>query len=410
MRILFLSQYFAPEAFSNTQIAAWLAEKGHEVTVVSCVPNYPAGEFFEGYSNRQRRREMIGKVEVRRAWTLARGTTKLQLLANYVVYPFAAAWEISRLSAARADVCFVSMPSPLFQAFAGLFARWRYGTPTVYWVQDLWPETVKYLFDLREGPLLRLLDRLCGWIYRKADIVLVQSAAMPDLVGRHGVPLERIRILPNTAPEYYRPVPRQEAIAHAPVLPKGGFLLLFAGNIGESQGLEVLVHAADKLREREDIAYAIVGSGRGESAVRRQVAELDLIDRFHFLGRHPEEQMPIYFAQADALFMSLKDLPIFTLTVPYKLQTYMACGRPIVASINGEGRRIVEEAGAGYAVPADNPAALAAAIERMADLSSEERDRLGSHGRAFFERNFSTSVVYGILEQALRDAAIGKSL
>jgi len=407
MKVLFLSQYFAPEAFSNSQIAAWLSERGHCVTVISCVPNYPSGKFYDGYSNRRRRDEAIGRVQVRRVWTVPRGRSKLQLIANYLVYPVAAAVRISQLTAPRADVSFVSMPSPLLQAFAGVYARKRYGIPMVYWVQDLWPETVKYLFKLRDGPVLRLLDRMCGWLYRQADIVLVQSDAMPELVARHSVPREKIRVLPNTAPEFYRPIARSEAVEHAMQIVEAGFVVMFAGNIGESQGLEVLVDAADILRERNDMAFVILGSGRGEAALRQRVADLELTARFHFLGRHSEQSMPYFFAQADALFMSLKDLPMFALTVPYKLQTYLACGKPIVASINGEGARIIKEANAGYAVPAGDSAALADALRRMAEMKPEGRQRLGANGREFFERNYSAPVVYGILEQALNDAVSG---
>jgi colanic acid biosynthesis glycosyl transferase WcaI len=377
--------------------------------VVPCVPNYPSGAFFEGYGNGVGREEEWHGVRIHRARTIPRGNSKLQLIANYTLYPFSALWRISRTAAKRADVSFVSMPSPLFQAFAGIWARWAWGIPTVYWVQDLWPETVQYLFNIKDGPFLRTLDRVCGWLYRKADIVMVQSPAMIPLVARHGVPAERIRVLHNTASPFYRPVDPASEPDIAALMPAKPFKLLFAGNIGESQGLEVLVEAADRLRHRDDIGYVVVGSGRGMAALEAKIAELGLADSFTFCGRHPEERMPAFFAQADALFVSLRDLPNFALTLPYKVQTYLACAKPVVASIAGEGARVIESARAGFACAPEDPAALAEIIARMADLPREERDALGDSARAYFNANYAAPVVYGTLELALADAAAMRS-
>ena len=405
LKVLLISQYFFPEQFSNNGIAKELVIRGHAVTAVPCVPNYPAGVFFDGYGNAARRDEQWEGVNIRRVRTVARGESKFRLMLNYLVYPFSALWRISRTEAKRADVSFVSMPSPLFQAFAGIWARWAWGIPTVYWVQDLWPETVQYLFNLKDGWFLKLLDKICGWLYRKADIVMVQSPAMIPLVERHGVPRERIRVLHNTAAPFYLPQDPAEFPEIAAQMPGKPFKLMFAGNIGESQGLEVLVEAAARLRDRDDIAFIMIGNGRGLPALEARIAELGLEGRFTFCGRHPEEKMPGFFAQADALFVSLKDFPNFALTLPYKVQTYLACGKPVIASIAGEGARVVEAADAGLACPPEDPEALANAIATMADMDADARASMGANGRAYFEQNYAAPVVYGALEQALSDAA-----
>ena len=408
MRIAFISQYFFPEQFSNNALARELVRRGHEVHAFPCVPNYPAGRFFEGYSNAVRREEVWEGVRISRAYTMPRGRGGLSLIANYLTYPLAASWTMARRLKPRADVSFVSMPSPLFQALAGIVLRWRTGTPCVYWVQDIWPESATYTLNITSKPVVAALDRACGWLYRRADLIMVQSAAFADMIHRFGVPRDRIRVLPNTAPDSYRPLAPGQAAEVAHLVPQDGFRLMFAGNIGESQDFDTLIAAAGLLRDRRDLRWVIVGSGRDEARARRLVAENRLEAHFHFLGRHPEEAMPKLFAHADAMLVSLKDIPIFALTVPYKLQCYFACGKPVVASLNGEGARIVGESGAGVAVAAGRPEALADAVLRMMDASPAERLSYAANARRYFDEHYSAAAVHGALEQALEDAARGR--
>lgn len=405
MRVVLISQYFFPEQFSNNAIAKNLVERGHDVHAVPCVPNYPAGTFFQGYSNQSRRSETWEGVKITRAATVARGNSALTLIANYLFYPLSASWTIYRQIKERPDVSFVSMPSPLLQALAGIILRWRRGVPCVYWVQDIWPESATYTLGLKNPLVVRALSSLCGWIYRRADIVLVQSAAFPPMIARHGVRIERIGVLPNTAPATYRPMMPHEAPEQARLVPQDGFRLMFAGNVGESQDFDTLVAAAEILREHEQLKWVIVGTGRDEARVKALIAAKRLDHRFHFVGRHPEEAMPSFFAHADAMLVSLKDIPIFSLTVPYKVQCYMACGKPIVAALNGEGARIVNESGAGAAVAAGDPAALAQAVLTMMQKTPTERGALASSSRDYFERHYSPEKVYGDLERFLREAS-----
>ena len=407
MRVLFLSQYFYPEQFSNNGLAAELVKRGHNVTAITCVPNYPEGKFFPGYTNHQKRFETWKGVDIRRAWTVARGRTKLQLIANYLVYPFAAFWQIVKIGQPRGDVSFVSMPSPLSQALAGVFAKKLWGLPTVYWVQDIWPETVQYLLGLQEGPILKLLDRICGWLYRQADLILVQSAAMPEMILRHGVDPSRIKVLPNTAPSFFRPLSAESAHAVAREIDTDRFVVLFAGNIGESQGLSVLVEAASQLDKDDDTLFVLVGDGRARADLEDEIVARGLSDRFHFCGRHPETLMPDFFAQADALFASLQEAPNFALTVPYKIQTYMACGKPIIGALTGEGARILQESGAGVASPPGDANGIIESIRALRALKSTERIQMGNRASQYFEANFSNRVVFDTLEQALQDAKAG---
>ncbi|WLR96199.1 glycosyltransferase family 4 protein [Shinella sumterensis] len=405
MRVLLLSQYFYPEQFSNNEIARELVRRGHKVSVVCCVPNYPSGAFTRGYSNSERRIELWEGVSIYRTRTIPRGKSALQLIANYAFFPFAASWTAIRRLKHKPDVSFVSMPSPLLQALAGIFLKWWWKTPCVYWVQDIWPESVTYTLRINNRFVRRMLEWLCGWIYRQADHIFVQSDAFPDMITRFGVPRDRIKTLPNTAPPTYRPIRPEEVSGAAQRVSGSGFRLMFAGNIGESQDFDTIIEAAQILNGQVDMTWIIIGSGRDEVRVREKIKSLGLEHCFNFMGRFPEEEMPSFFAIADALLVSLKSIPIFSLTVPYKVQCYLACGKPIIAALDGEGKRIVEEAGAGLTASASNPSELANAIKLMIDMSPENRTTLGQSGLAYFEANYAREIVYDILETELRTQA-----
>lgn len=404
MEIFLISQYFFPEQVLSNQAAKILSEKGNKVTVYSAVPNYPAGRFFDGYSNRLKIKEQWGTIPIIRVWTVPRGKNLLSLFANYVTFPVSASLKIL-FSKARPDVVLVSQLSPIFMVLPGVLQKWKTRCGLVYWVQDIWPESATYTLGLHNRFLVSILNSICGWLYRRADIVLIQSAAFHDIITRFGVPSERIRLLPNTAPEYFRPLLPEQATEYAGLVPQAGFRLMFAGNIGESQDFDTLVAAAALLHERRDLHWLIVGSGRDEERVKRVVMEYGLNERFHFLGRHPEEEMPKFFAHADAMLVSLKDIPIFALTVPYKTQCYMACGKPIIASLNGEGARIINESGAGIAVNAGRPQALADAIVRMMDTTPSQKKSFSTSALRYFDNNYAATQVYDTLERALEHAA-----
>jgi colanic acid biosynthesis glycosyl transferase WcaI len=401
MKVLFLSQYFYPEQFSNNAIAQELVKRGHDVTAVPCVPNYPAGQFFEGYSNRDKRSEVWNGVHIHRAFTVARGTRALQMVLNYLVYPFSAAFTIFRRVPEKQDVSFVSMPSPLTQALAGILYRWRTGTPCIYWVQDLWPESALLTLKIKNRFARSILTALCGWLYRQADLILVQSDAFPKIIEQHGVDPEKIKVLPNTAPDLYHPEEREASPEIAKLMPQSGFRLMFAGNIGESQDFDTLIAAADLLRDEAELTWIILGSGRDEARVREKVVTMGLAEQFQFLGRHPEEQMPHFFAHADAMLVSLKDNPIFALTVPYKVQCYMACGKPIVAALNGEGARIIENSGAGVVAQASDSVALALAIRKMIGKEYEQIEAYAKASLNYFQLTYRQEIVYDILESSM---------
>ncbi|MBB4611409.1 glycosyltransferase family 4 protein [Sphingomonas yabuuchiae] len=409
MDILYLSQYFYPEQFLNNHIAKSLVASGHEVDVVCCVPNYPVGRFFAGYSNRNRHDGVWEGVRVHRVFTVARGRSAVQLIANYLTYPIAAAWRLFRLKPRAGSISFVSMPSPLFQALAGIFAKRMWRIPTVYWVQDIWPDSAIITLGIRNRVMVRVLNAICGWIYRQADLVMVQSDGFHANIAGFGVPADRIVTLPNCAPDSFRPID----VTAVPerirsLVPQDRRTIMFAGNIGESQDFDTIIAAAALLPDASRVLIVVVGSGRDEERVKARISDQGLAHRFLFLGRHPEADMPAFFACADAMLVSLRDEPIFALTVPSKVQAYMACGKPILASLKGEGAVIVSEASAGVVVPPSAPMPLAAAMDKVASLDEEDLRAMGRRSRQVYEQRYSLNAVTGKLVSHL-EAVLAKA-
>jgi len=405
VKIVLLSQYFHPEAFSNTDIALELQRRGHQLEVVCGVPNYPIGQFLEGYSNTARREDTLQGIAVHRARSVARGKSKAKLAQNFVTFPVTATWTILRKLRSKPDVIFASQLTPVFQVLPGIVYRLVHGTPLVIWVQDIWPESATDTLGIQSSLVQRILMGMCRWIYRRADLILVQNHAFVPLIARFGISVDRIKVLPNTAPDTFAPKSGATSDPAAALVPTEGFRLMFAGNIGASQDFPTLIKTAALLRRRSELKWVIVGSGRELENAQRLAADMNVTDRFHFLGRHPMESMPDFFAQADAMLVSLKDTPIFARTVPYKVQTYLACAKPVVGALNGEGARVLTEARAGVVAPAESPQALARAIEDMLDMSETSRLEMAKNARAYFEQNYAQAKVYGDLETWLQQVS-----
>jgi glycosyltransferase involved in cell wall biosynthesis len=204
-------------------------------------------------------------------------------------------------------------------------------------------------------------------------------------------------VFPNTAAKLYEPIEPADAPDEGAMMPHDGFTIMFAGNIGESQDFDTIIEAAALLRARHQINWVILGSGRDLERVKRRVADTHIEDLFHFLGRHPEARMPLFFAHADAMLVSLRRNDIFALTVPYKVQSYMACGKPIIAALDGEGARIVREAGAGVSAPAQSPAVLAEQIHAMIETFETRRAAYARNSLGYFRKNYSANDLYNAL-------------
>ena len=402
MKLLVVSQYFFPENFRINDLVADMVERGHEVTVLTGQPNYPSGRFFPGYGWGQPRTESYQGARVIRVPLVPRGSARaIRLVLNYLSFAIFGAFGVWLRLRGKFDAVFVFEVSPITVGIPAIAASRRFNAPILFWVLDLWPESLTAAGGVRSPWVLRVVDRLVKWIYRNCARVLVQSRAFVPEIGRHGVPDSDILYFPSWGESLFQPL-QQADTTLLPPLPEG-FKVLFAGNIGEAQDLPAVLRAADLLRERTDIHWLIVGDGRMAAWAKEEVRKRGL-SQVHFLGRHPLEAMPHFYAAADALLLPLKREPIFALTIPGKLQSYLACARPILAMLDGEGARIVQEAGAGLACPAGDADSLARLVLSLSAMPGSERQAMGQNGREYYEANFDRTRLFDQLESWLEDA------
>lgn len=405
MRVLLVSQYFWPETFLINGVVARLVDEGCEVTVVTGKPNYPEGRVFDGYRVWGVQSETYQGTEVLRVPLWPRGqNSRIGLVLNYLSFAaigsLVAPWALRGKSY---DAVLVYAPSPLTQAYVGLVLKWIKRAPMLLWVQDLWPESLTEAGGVRNARVLTLVTKAVRRIYRRTDRLLIQSEAfrapIEALVPQH----PEIHYVPNSLPEdpeETAPTPKAEELA---AQLKEGFSVVFAGNLGQAQGLEMVLDAAAQFQDLPDVTLYLVGSGRMDEILRARIAELGL-KNVVLPGRFPASDMPLLLSAASVLLVSLRPAPIFSFTIPNKLQAYLAAGRPVIASLDGEGARILEEAGAGPSCPAGNAEALAAAIRQLHASPDAEIARMSEAGRSYFEAHFSlpglTSNLISHFEQA----------
>lgn len=386
MKVLVVSQYFWPESFRINDVVCSLNERGIAVSVLTGKPNYPEGRIFPGYRPSGIQMEQYCGATVWRVPIFSRGTRSgWRLALNYLSFVISgvilAPWV---LRGRRYDAIFVYAPSPILQAIPALFLGWLKNSCVIIWVQDLWPESLEATGYVRNRRVLEWVKRLVRCIYRHADLLLVQSKGFMSPVGAlaSGTP---VAYFPNSVESMFSDM-SEVPLPEIPSLDEG-FSVLFAGNVGVGQAVEVIVEAATLLKDHPDIRFVVLGNGSRWDWMREQVKALGLIN-LHLPGRYPVDTMPGLMQKASALLVSLADQPIFAATVPNKVQAYMAAGRPILACLNGEGARLVEDAGAGLSVPAEDAGGLAAAVLRLYEMPTDDRAAMGANGRRYFKEHF----------------------
>lgn len=400
MRVIVVTQYFHPEPFRINDLVLGLQQRGHSVEVLTGMPNYPTGNFYPGYGAFGPASDDFQGIPVKRVPLLRRGNRKNWMLAaNYASFALSASLLGPLRCRGPYDAIFVYEPSPVTVALPGIVLRLLKKAPLFFWVQDLWPESLSATGAVRAPWILRAVRRLVDFIYRHSDYVLVSSKGFAGHVAASDIPAARIVHVPNWAEGVYRPLDAAPAEVLS-TLPEG-FRVMFAGNIGSAQAFHTILDAAERLRLRSDIHWIILGDGMLKSWVAEEIGKRGLEDQFHLLGHHPVESMPGYFAAADALLVTLRDTPAFALTVPSKVQSYLACGRPIIAAINGEGAELVREAGAGMACAAEDAAQLADHVAALAAMPAPQRAAMGRSGRAYFEAHFERELVIDRIEQLM---------
>ena len=335
MKILVVSQYFWPESFRINDLVLGLKERGHDIAVLTGKPNYPAGVFSQGYSFFSRSKELFQDVPVYRVPLIPRGKgQRWRLALNYFSFVFFASVFGPFRCRGRFDLIFVYEPSPITVCLPAIVLKWLKRVPLVLWVQDLWPESLSATGAVQSPFILNWVTRLVRFIYRQCAMILVQSEGFISRVLALEVEPGRVHYFPNWAETLYQPLHPGEN-AHERTQMPNGFRVMFAGNIGTAQSFETILAAAEKLKHHQDIHWVILGDGHRKNWVAQQINTLGLKDTVHLLGHRPVETMPRYFALADAMLVTMLRDPVFALTVPSKVQSYLACAKPIISAADG---------------------------------------------------------------------------
>ena len=390
MRVLIFSQYFWPENFRINDVAKALYDKGNNVDVLTGKPNYPHGKIFGGYKSLGCQVETHDGVLIHRIPLSARGCGAMRLTLNYISFVISgllfSPWVLYRR---KFDVIFVYAPSPILQAIPAIFFGWLKGCPVVIWVQDLWPESLSATGYIKNKYVLKLVEYVVRLIYRHADLLLVQSKAFeePVIALASDTP---VKYYPNSVDEVFCMTGTVSTPDFSGLV--GKFSVMFAGNVGSAQAVEVIIETASLLREYIDINFIVLGEGSRRDWMLQETKNRGL-PNLYLPGQFSVESMPGLMQKASALLVTLADHEILRLTIPSKVQAYLAAGRPILACLNGEGAVLVEASGAGLTVPAENAQALAEAVLQLYRMPEQERDAMGAKGRLYYEQHFSHDIL-----------------
>lgn len=397
MRLLVVTQYFWPENFRINDLIAELVRRGHQVVVLTGWPNYPDGRVFDEFRDHPRDFDEYEGARIVRVPLLPRGRDGVRLLLNYLTFAVSASLlGLWRLRGRQFDAILAYEPSPITVGIpAGVFRAFK-KAPLAFWVLDLWPETLQAIGVVRSKLLLHLVGKLVASIYKRCDLILAQSKSFVPAIAKYAGRGARIEYFPSWSDSVFSAAD-VEAATEIPVK-QGSFNILFAGNIGEAQDFPAILAAAERLKDFPNIRWLIVGDGRMARWVAEEVKARGLEACVSMPGRYPVERMPSFFKHADALLVSLKDEPIFALTIPGKLQSYLAAGIPVLAMLNGEGAEVVEKGGAGLACRAGDSEALADAVLRLSGMSIDERNAMGMKGVVLSKQEFGREKLIGQLE------------
>ena len=400
MKILIVSQYFWPENFRINDFIPELISKGHEVSILTGKPNYPSGKFFSEFTNNPALFSNYKGANIYRVPIISRGKHPFQLLLNYLSFVVAGSLvgplKLRRL---KPDLIFVYEPSPATVGIPAVLMGKIKKAPVIFWALDLWPETLQAVGGVRSKSVLWIIEKIVRFIYNNCALVLGQSKSFVKSIQSHCDHPDRVQYFPSWAENLPIPKNASEQV-YAPEIKKNDecFNILFAGNIADAQDMPAILNAASLLRDNKSIKWIIVGDGRRFEWLKSEIKDRKLEENFLILGRFPLERMPSFFAHADALLVSLKKDPVFSLTIPAKLQTYLMTGIPILGMLDGEGSKIIEESNSGISSPASDSASLAAAVTKMSMLSSKDKEQLGKNGIEYSRKEFDRSVLMDRLE------------
>lgn len=404
IHILVVSQYFYPEQLRANDICIEWVKRGYKVTVLTGIPNYPQGKFYEGYGLNKKRSEVWNGIEIIRIPLIPRGHNSLGLCLNYLSFVVSGFfWKC--FTKIKADVVFNYETSPATQALIGIWFAKKRKIPCYLYVMDLWPDSVEIITGIHNKLLLAPLNSVVNYIYRKSAKIFTSSKSFISKMTERGVPPQKLEFWPQYAEDFYRPCSKSGALEIKKEIPDDEiFNIVFAGNIGYAQGLGILAETAAILKkENFIIRFNIIGEGRYKNKMLEEIEKNNVVEYFNFFGKQPAEKIPLYMAYADAALICLSKSEVFAMTIPAKTQSCMACGLPILVSADGEVGKIVDEAECGFSSAAADAEGLAENIKKICALSENEIADMKKNSRLYYDKNFSKDMLMNKMDAYLTE-------
>lgn len=394
MKICIFTNHFYPEDFKVNDIAFELTQRGYEIAVITAVPDYPKGKFFDGYGWFKKNKEDVNNCHVIRLPIIPRGKGKFRnLLVQYFSYYISSSvYVFFHKFFHKYDAVFVHLTSPFFIGLGATHLKRFQKIPMYFWVLDLWPESITATTGISNGLVMNPLIKQVKKVYDNCDKILVGSKGFEKSILEKGQYKEKLVYFPNWCETTDLSFDNEQYKAVKPFdsFNDKDFIILFAGNLGEAQNLDCVVTAATKLSKQNDnIKFVFLGEGRARKHLIEKTEETGVLNKTVFFpGRFPIESMPFFMGKSSVLLVSLKNELIFNLTVPSKVQFYMAQGKPLLAMLNGDGADLINEASCGIAVPANDIDSFITAIQKMSLMNKEQLDLMGKNGKKYYEENF----------------------
>ncbi|EOH86213.1 glycosyltransferase WbuB [Enterococcus villorum] len=393
-KILVVSQYFYPEQFRINDICRTWVKKGYEVTVLTGIPNYPQGDFYEGYGYQKNKREIYEGVTIKRIPIVPRKKNSIMMGLNYLSFVISGElWKI--LNRQNFDLVFIYEVSPMTQALPAVRIAKKLNIPCYIYVMDLWPENFEIITGITHPLVIEPLNKMVDYIYKNCTKIFTASRSFKKNIENRGIDSQKIYFWPQYAEEFYQ----ISEVKSSVLINDKKVNITFAGNIGIAQGLDILPEVGKKIKEKQlNVRFNFVGDGRYKQDLIKEIERNELQEWFHFVEAVPATEIPEILASSDFSFVSLQKNDIFSMTIPAKLQSSMACGKPILLSASGEVAEIVKKANCGFVGEAGDSTALFNNLIKISHLSSQEITKLGINARKYFEEEYEKEKLLSIMD------------
>ena len=391
MNILIVTQLYYPEQFQINEIAPELVRRGHEVTVLTGLPNYPQGEIYEGYKDV--RREEIKGVKIIRVPIHPRKHGPIHLMWNYLSYVMLGNRAARKLPEGF-DIILCYQLSPVTCLYPAVTYKKRHGTAILNYCLDIWPESAQAHVRSDKGLLYRIICRISRKLYQQCDHIAVTSRPFIDYLSeKNGVDIQKMSYIPQHADESYLSLDLQAT-------DNGTADFMYAGNLGQGQWVDMIIRAAKEIRD-SNFKVHIVGEGSVREQLEQLAKELQVDNKVVFYGNQKREDMPDFYRKADALLITLRGNNFVGNTMPGKLQAYMTCGKPIFGAINGAANETIAQAQCGRCAPAGDYRGLAEIMQDYIE-HPEQYTQCGENARTFFRTHFTLDIFMESLEKQMR--------